>query len=254
MSVKIVINQYSKNTDKYNGTDDLMRCFLVHSTMSIDYKNIMNAKLTFIIPTIGRPSLKDAVGSVLSQTCQEWKIIIVFDGIEPNIDIIDDRITIITKPSDNETKIHKAGSVRNYAIPFAATEWVAFLDDDDIIKPEYVEVFLKDIANYDNDLIIYRMIEFRKDQGIVLTHPFLNANNFYLSNVGISFVAKKAIFDAGIFFQNGVEEDYYLLDTVRQNKYKMMISPEILYLVRHFNCQISSITGSRVFINHPPRV
>ena len=210
----------------------------------------MNTKLTFIIPTIGRQSLKDAVDSILSQTCQEWKIIIIFDGIEPNIDITDDRIQIVSKPPD-DIKIHKAGSVRNYGIPFATTEWVAFLDDDDIIKPEYVEFFLKDIANYDNDLIIYRLIEFHKDRGIVLTHPFLNANNFYLSNVGISFVAKKAIFDAGIFFQNGVEEDYHLLDTVRQNKYKMMISPEILYLVQHFNCQISSIKGSRVFINHP---
>jgi len=58
---------------------------------------INNSKITFIIPTIGRPSLKETIDSILSQTCQEWYVVIVFDGIEPNFAIHDDRIQIVQK-------------------------------------------------------------------------------------------------------------------------------------------------------------
>ena len=213
---------------------------------------INNAKLTFLIPTIGRPSLKATIDSLLSQTCQEWCAIIVFDEIEPNFAISDgdDRIRIFRKPHSISTCEHRAGSVRNYGAQFVQTEWIAFVDDDDIIKPEYVEVFLSEIATYDNDAIIFRMIQLDDSKTHIQIHPNLNVDNFFPSSVGISFAVKKKIFDAGIAFRTGVEEDYFFLDAIRQNNYKMMISPNILYLVKHFNFEFSNYSITRVFINH----
>lgn len=213
--------------------------------MTINY-----AKLTFLIPTIGRPSLRATVDSLLKQTCQEWCAVIVFDGIEPNFAISDERIRIFRKPDSDTTNEHRAGGVRNYGAQFVETEWIAFVDDDDIIKPEYVEVFLGEITNYDNDAIIFRMIQVDDARTHIQIHPHLNVDNFYLSNVGISFAVKKKIFDAGIEFRTGVEEDYFFLDAIRQNNYRMMISPHILYLVKHFNCELSNYKITRVFINY----
>ena len=51
--------------------------------------------VTFIIPTIGRDSLQMAINSLYQQTIWDWKAIIIFDGIEPNINISDPRIKIL---------------------------------------------------------------------------------------------------------------------------------------------------------------
>jgi glycosyltransferase involved in cell wall biosynthesis len=247
---------------------------------------IDNTKITFIIPTIGRLTLEKTLECLLNQTCCEWKAIVIFDGIDPTISssTYDNRVQIIKKP-----KTHKAvcygGDVRNYGIQFATTEWVAFVDDDDGIKPTYVETFLSEIASYDNDLIIFRMVKMRttshhlsevksmaesntnislpdylrnyngEDDPIIQLNvgynifPFENVDNFYKSDVGISFAAKKCIFDTGTQFETSNFEDFEFLDKVREAKYKMMISPFILYYVRMYDCAIE-YECNRVFIHH----
>lgn len=52
--------------------------------------------VTFIIPTIGRASLKTALNSLYNQSIPNWKAIVIFDGIESNIVPNDSRIKIIT--------------------------------------------------------------------------------------------------------------------------------------------------------------
>ena len=42
--------------------------------------------ITFIIPTVNRPSLKRAIDSLYAQTLSEWKAIIIYDGVEPSED------------------------------------------------------------------------------------------------------------------------------------------------------------------------
>jgi glycosyltransferase involved in cell wall biosynthesis len=41
----------------------------------------MTQSITFIIPTIGRNTLEKAIQSIEKQTNNEWKIIVIFDGI-----------------------------------------------------------------------------------------------------------------------------------------------------------------------------
>ena len=40
--------------------------------------------------------------------------------------------------------INNAGNVRNYGMSFVETEWIAFLDDDDIIADDYLEKFYEE--------------------------------------------------------------------------------------------------------------
>jgi glycosyltransferase involved in cell wall biosynthesis len=42
--------------------------------------------ITFIIPSIGRDSLKNTIRSLLNQTSDKWKAIIVFDGCKNTLD------------------------------------------------------------------------------------------------------------------------------------------------------------------------
>lgn len=200
-------------------------------------------KITFIIPTIGRDTLKNTINSLINQTIKEWNAIIIFDGISSTIKNDDSRIEImeIDKKGSN---LNNSGFVRNCGISCAKTKWIAFIDDDDIIANDYIEIFYKELNNtIDLDVIIFRMK--LKDRII----PKLETDNFYVCDVGISYVMKKEIFNKGFKFVPDGAEDFLHLDTIRKSNYKMMISPYIKYFVREENYKECDIVGNRVFIN-----
>jgi glycosyltransferase involved in cell wall biosynthesis len=206
--------------------------------------NIMDDNIiTFIIPTIGRETLKNTLISLQNQTIQNWYAILIFDGCNQNINNIDNRIKIIFS-NKLGTNINNAGLVRNYGIRTANTKWIAFLDDDDVIDETYLEKFYEELKlNNDFDVLIFRM----NLCGRVI--PSLNTNNFYINNVGISFITKKEIFDKGIKFVANGAEDFFLLNQIRKNNYKMIISPYVTYYVKN-SVHDSNIIGNRVFINY----
>ena len=128
------------------------------------------------------------------------------------------------------------------------TKWIAFLDDDDIISNDYIDTFYKElyIAENDNinlDVIIFRM----KYENTII--PKLKTDNFYLCDVGISFILKKKIYENGLKFIPDGAEDYLYLNNIRTNGYKIMISPHIKYFVRQNIYTDEKIIGNRVFIN-----
>lgn len=201
--------------------------------------------ITFIIPTIGRKTLQNSINSLLNQTIKKWNAIIIFDGIYSNIQIEDDRIKIL-EINKKGLDVNSAGLVRNYGISLATTKWIAFLDDDDILSSDFIETFYKELnknSYLDLDVIIFRM---KMDDRIV---PKLDTDNFYLCDVGISYVMKKEIFDNGIKFVADGAEDFLHLDEIRKNNYKIMISPFVKYFVRSELETKENIFGKRVFIN-----
>ena len=97
-------------------------------------------EVTFIIPSIGRSTLQNSIDSILNQTNENWKIIIIFDGIEPTIVTTNKKIFILKSNKKGVLK-NQAGNVRNFGMEFVKTRWIAFLDDDDVIANNYVETF-----------------------------------------------------------------------------------------------------------------
>ena len=118
-------------------------------------------------------------------------------------------------------------------IEHVKTEWIGFLDDDDDLTNDYIDSFYKELTmNSDADVVIFRM---RYSNGYIL--PELETDNFYVDHVGISFAIKKTIYDSSIHlhFVPSTNEDFQYLNKIRQNNYKMVISPYVTYLVR--DCQ-----------------
>ena len=101
--------------------------------------------ITFFIPTINRPSLGRAIDSLYAQTSEEWKAIIIYDGVEPTEDYSSNKIKIlqINKSGSCKGINGQAGLVRNVGINKADTEWVGFLDDDDVLDKNYVKLLSK---------------------------------------------------------------------------------------------------------------
>jgi glycosyltransferase involved in cell wall biosynthesis len=200
--------------------------------------------ITFIIPTIGRKTLENSINSLLNQTITDWKAIVIFDGVSPTININDNRIKII-QIEKLGLHINSAGNVRNYGISLANSKWIAFLDDDDIISFDYIETFYKELKIYpDLDVLIFRM---KQNDRII---PKLSTDNFYICDVGISFIMNKDIYNNNLKFIPDGAEDFLYLNKIRNSNYKIIISPYVKYFVREKNINMFNDKGNRVLINY----
>jgi glycosyltransferase involved in cell wall biosynthesis len=181
--------------------------------------------ITFIIPTIGRSTLQRAIDSIKSQSDPDWKAIIVFDGIDPTITETDHRIKIM-KIDKKGKGINNASFVRIEGIKCANTEWIGFLDDDDIISTEYVSSLKIEKENY--DVVIFKMI-FSNDSIL----PLHGSTDFKINEVGISYCLKRSTFtDDNIWPNPSNTEDFDHLNELRSNGKKIKMSDKINYLVK----------------------
>ena len=180
--------------------------------------------ITFIIPSIGRPTLSRTIESLKNLNDPNWKAIIVFDGIEPTFYPDDSRVTICAV--QKQGYYNCAGCVRNQGIKLVRTRWVGFVDDDDILLPNYIDAFRRQLHR-NPDVIILRMLT---PDGIF---PPLEDADFSKGLVGISFCAKTSLFqENNLWFISSTYEDFYLLDKWRRSFKKIVISPETAYIVR----------------------
>ena len=210
--------------------------------------------VTFIIPTIGRDSLLRALESLFKQTVWDGKAIVIFDGIEPTITVADPRVTLITCEKKGITDVtvsgdqrnNGAGNVRNYGIKKCNTEWVAFLDDDDTLAHTYIETFYNELnVTYNPSVVLFRM---RHPEHGVVPNPSTVRLDLY--QVGISFIVKRKIFKEGITFIPSHIEDFNLLDRIRNEGYKIVMSPYVKYFVDNYeHTEIDPIKGRRIIIN-----
>jgi hypothetical protein len=187
--------------------------------------------ITFIIPTIGRNTLKKAITSVKNQTQDNWKCIIIFDGVDIPKDITnyvstDNRFTLLK--IDKVGVSNHAARVRNEGLKLVKDGWVGFLDDDDAISPYYVERMNDHIKTMPNiSCIIFRMMY--TDNNVLPREEFIIFREGYL---GISFCYDAQLLKKGFYFKPGKCEDFVLLNYIRKFKYKIYVSKLIGYFVR----------------------
>ena len=209
-----------------------------------EYYKIVNPPIiTFIIPSIGRKTLKNTVQSLQNLENPNWECIIVFDGIKQNIEINDSRIVVYE--IEKKGKKNYGGYVRNFALKMDIKScWVGFVDDDDTISNKYIDYLIEETTNYKFiDVLIFRMMY---ENGVIL--PDKNDKTIVMNKVGISFAINKRILrKKKYFFKNNSKEDYCFLRDLQIKKYKMLISSYVGYFVNMEPCITS--TYSKILIN-----
>lgn len=190
--------------------------------------------ITFIIPTLGRQTLSRTIDSIYLQKSNDWKAIIIFDGIKNNLSgkyANDKRIIILEKPKTgfiNSRNISFAGEVRNYAFDLVDTKWIGFIDDDDVILPNYIEELKKE-DDEKKDFILFRM---NYDKVV----PKIGINTIIHNEAGISFVVKNEIVKKhNLRFKNDGSEDFHFLKNMENLGLKYIVSEAITYEVCEFN-------------------
>ncbi|WP_323754338.1 glycosyltransferase family 2 protein [Marinobacter sp.] len=98
-------------------------------------------KLSIVIPTHNRPDrLKKAVESAMKQSYEDLEIIVVDDGSCPaaNCEQMGGRVSL-----SRHDHARGVSAARNTGLARAAGEYVAFLDDDDVLHPGYAEAMVE---------------------------------------------------------------------------------------------------------------
>jgi len=191
--------------------------------------------ITFVIPSLNRPTLGRTIESLLRQSNPNWKCIVVFDGCAAGVKFTDPRIFTIVLPvrqgktiQVREQTCGQAGRVRNVGMKRCLSEWIGFVDDDDTLDPEYVNVLCLRYARLSHvEAVVWRM---QRPDGVVL--PPVECNILRRNYVGISFCFKRRL---GVFFQNNSQfEDYEFLQKVvaaAGGPSRVLIAPEVFYYV-----------------------
>lgn len=208
------------------------------------------ALVTFCVPTLWRPSLQLALDSIEDQTDDDWQCVVTGDGNyaygDPYHPDGPAYIHNMKHHWRDGRKIHygwvhrtgSAGLTRNMAIKVARhtypSEWIAFLDDDDELEPDYVAHLRQHSERTAADVIIFRMYHPRFG---VLPHP--TSPMLEHGHVGISFAVRSDFLPEDPFIKENLDrpgvngnEDITLIKRLQEMGAGIFISPYVDYLVR----------------------
>lgn len=124
--------------------------------------------LTVIVP--GRDVAayaQEAIDSLRAQTLPEWQAILVDDGSTDDTAVIfaaaahaDPRFRVVT----HERPLG-LGAARNAALGEADTEFIAFLDADDVMRPRALERAVQTLRRTGSDLVVGAYVRLRPEDG-----------------------------------------------------------------------------------------
>jgi len=115
----------------------------------------MTELVSIIMPAYNAESfIEEAINAVIKQSYLNWELIVVDDGSNDSTANIVKKIQL---SHGNIIYVHQKnkglGSARNYGIKTATGRWIAFLDSDDLWKPNKLEVQINASQRIDTDII-----------------------------------------------------------------------------------------------------
>ncbi|MBP6860917.1 MAG: glycosyltransferase family 2 protein [Neisseriaceae bacterium] len=206
---------------------------------------MLNNKISLIIPVYNVSAyIESCLSSVLKQTYPNFEALVVDDGspdnsIELAKDIIgnDPRFHIITKKNGG------LGSARNLGLKHATGEYIAFLDSDDTIEPDFLECLIKKITLEKADICVCAM-NYISEDGQHIKINYSNATDYYqkkdilltlrsITSFMCDKLFKRNVFDGVYFNENITYEDTHLCFRLLYNKKIVSINkPLYNYLQR----------------------
>ncbi len=204
----------------------------------------MESLVTVIIPVYNvEDYLKKCIESVLSQTYKNLEVFLVDDGSTDNCPQIcdkfaskDSRVIVIHKKNEGQ------GVARNVALDKCKGEYIAFVDSDDLIKPNMIEAMVGAIERNNADIALCGIAV---NNGIKLHDEPVFSNEVcwnteqlmkeYVTTPNVhtgpcNKVYKKALFDNIRFPKFTANEDAYIMHSVLGRCKKAVHIGECMYI------------------------
>ncbi|WP_017292808.1 glycosyltransferase family 2 protein [Geminocystis herdmanii] len=222
---------------------------------------LYNPKVSVIIPTYNRlPLLKEALDSVVAQTCTNWECIVVND-YPPDQQKVE---TILKQLNDERFilinhKVSQGGNTaRNTGIRHSRGQIIAFLDDDDIWDIKKLEIHYQFHCKYPNIGLFYSNVLFIWSNNEIppyspnkplpknVTKSFLEGN-FCPPTSSCVTVLSKAFNDCGFFDENLVSFQDWDMWLRISEKYEFgLIQQTLVYFRQHLSERTSQNLEKRL--------
>lgn len=171
--------------------------------------------------------IEKCLDSIINQTYKEIEVIIVDDGSsDQSVSLINRYVEIDSRFQLYSINHHGAASARKVGIQHATGPYLTFVDGDDFLEPNTIEVFMDEISENDCDIVIakHRKIFINRSEAPMQSdYPFrvidhLNFSNYINSKKDFTLwgkVFKLELFD-DINFHEGIPigEDALVLNQV----------------------------------------
>lgn len=128
--------------------------------------------------------IKEAIESVISQSHEDWELIIVDDGSS------DDSVEVIKSYCEKDARIKLFVHADNVnkglkdtlllGIEKAECEWIAFLESDDLLSSDYLERKIEIAQNFPETVLIFNAVEYFGDEkkSWLFESVFVHNSNF----------------------------------------------------------------------------
>lgn len=220
-------------------------------------EKLTNKKVSIVIPVYNvEKYLEQCLENIINQTYKNIEIILVNDGSTDNSEDIckkylyDNRVKIINKKNGGLSE------ARNYGIKSATGEYIAFVDSDDVISKDFIEVMIEEIVKSNADMVCCRYKRFKNlaeineesiKRDIINVEPreflkkvlYQNDQTLYLVTAWGK-LYKRNIFDNIQYPVGKLFEDLAIIvDVVRQTK-KIVCIDKTMYFYRITNDSITN--------------
>ncbi len=197
-----------------------------------------NMKISIITASYNYENyIKETVQSVLSQTYNDWEMIIVDDcSTDNSIDVIksynDDRIKLFV----NEKNLGLKETLKR-GIKEASSDWIVFLESDDVLAPDYLAKKVEIAQKYNDINLIFNDCEFFGDEERVKAFEHaLKKTRSLLQNQSYP---KKMLYD---FYHSNKIFTFSSVMAKRSHLLKINFNPKLDYLIDwHLWIQLSSL-------------
>ena len=207
----------------------------------------MNEKITVIVPVYNVEHYLDkCLDSLISQTYKNLEIIVINDGSTDNSGTIcqeyarkDNRIIYIEKENGGQSE------ARNMGLDRMTGTYVTFVDSDDWVEPNYVEVLYKKLLEYCADIAVGNYYSYNEQEGIFYFHIF--GNSYY-----------EKVYDNVSIFENFYESEHmknFALICVGGKLYKADLFRELRFEVGklgedgYLNQKIYLLAEKTIYLN-----
>ena len=203
--------------------------------------------ISVIIPLYNAEKyLKNCITSVVGQTYRNLEIILVDDGSNDNSLSICEKFAL----QDNRIKVfHQnnggVASARNKGLSEASGEFIAWVDSDDSIEPEYIEKLYDAVKEYNADISI-ALKQYKKQIKYIHSREKI-VQEYLMGNLTAylwSTLVKRALYNELRFEQLKIGEDALCFaGYIAEQKNLLLISKQWISLSR----KIDSASSKRSF-------
>ncbi len=169
---------------------------------------------SILLPVYNREDfLLETLNTVLNQSFQDWELVAVDDGST------DGSVSILESFTDDRFRIIKqknagAGAARNTAIANAKGEYFAFLDSDDLWKPNHLELHHKAIQDSNLKKAFFRSFIAFFENEITKDHQKIVVNNFKDS---LEYAMQVALYPTACTFHHSLFKDIRFNEQIKIN-------------------------------------